>query len=506
MQFKFSKEPLEKIRSDLVLVLCQQKKKDKKDKGTAVLLRGGDGAELDQYLGGIIGKVIKDEEFRGELGTCKIIYTAGKIPARAVILMGMGEMNEFTSNVPRKLGAKVVSVANEVRAKSLAVTVIMDNIKGVPPALRIQSFVEGVLLGSYKFEEYKNKEDIEPDTLKEISLGVKSGGKKIEEAVKKGAVLANGVILARDLINTPAHDLTPEDLAKKAKEIATKGKLGISVLGKKEIEKERLNLLLAVAAGSKNEPRFIHLSYRPAKKARAKIALVGKGVTFDAGGYNLKPSSGMDHMKNDMGGGAVVLGLMKVISELKLPIGVDAYIPATDNMVSGSAEVPGNIIMSRSGKTVEILNTDAEGRLILADAITYATEKKPDIIIDMATLTGHVRYAIGEIYTAVLGNDQKLIDKYIACAKEESEPAWQLPLEKEYKKGLKESLADINNTGKSKAGAIIGALFLDEFVGDTKWIHLDIAESAWTDEDKDYTPKGGTGSPLRSVLRFLSSF
>lgn len=505
MQFKLSKEPLEKIRADVIAVLCRQKVKDKKDKGIAALQSSDGGTDIDKLLGGLLSKIIKDETFRGETGSTKLVYTAGagNFPASAVLLVGAGKPDEFNLDVLRKVGAKIASVANEMKAASVAGVIQPELIEGFASAERIQALAEGFLLGSYKFEHYKDKKDIEPYTLKEIIFTARSGHAKIEEAIHKAAIISDGVNLVRDLVNTPAKDMTPAILAKQAEDAAKKGKLGCEVWGPKKIAEEKMGLFLAVARGSENEPRFVHMSYRPAKKARAKIALIGKGITFDSGGYDLKPSRFMLNMKCDMAGAATCIAIMQIISALKLRVAVDAYIPATDNMIDAKAEVPGNIIRARNGKTVELVSMDAEGRLILADAISYAAEKKPDLMIDIATLTGGVLYALGEIYTAVLGNDQKFIDKYLASSKYENEPAWQLPLVKEYKKGFTEGLADLKNQSKTKAQTIEGGLFLEEFAGDTKWLHLDIAESALTEDDKDYTPKGGTGATVRTLIHFL---
>jgi leucyl aminopeptidase len=229
-------------------------------------------------------------------------------------------------------------------------------------------------------------------------------------------------------------------------------------------------------------------------------------VTFDSGGINLKPSRHIETMKCDMAGAAAVLGLMKLLPVIQPGVIVDGYIPTAENMVDGKAHKPGDVVKSRNGKTVEIINTDGEGRLLLADAIDYAIQKKPDALIDLATLTGSVRYALGEIYTAILGNDQKLINKVIDASKEAGEPTWQLPLVKEYLKGYVDGIADLNNVGKTFAGTISGALFLHEFVGKTKWAHLDIAETAWTEEDRNYRTKGGTGAGIQTLVKFLQKY
>ena len=505
MQFKFSDEPLEKVVADLVVVLAWQRVKDKKDKGTAALQKSDGGMALDKYLGGLLSKIIKEEVFRGETATRKLIYTDGKTTARAVLVVGLGKEADFNPNVLRKVGAKITEAANEVKARSIAGIIQPESLKKFAPQARIQALVEGFLLGSYKFEQYKKEP--EPDTFNEVVFIAKSGKDKIEGAIKRGSIIADGVILTRNLVNIPARDLTPDIFAKKAREIATKQKLGCTILNPKQIADEKMGLFLAVARGSENEPRFVHLSYKPAGKVSCKIALVGKGITFDSGGYDLKPVRHMLTMKCDMAGAATSLAVIKIVSEFKLPIALDVYIPLTDNMIDAKAEVPGNIIKSRNGKTVEIISIDAEGRLVLADAISYALERKPDVLIDVATLTGGVLYALGEIYTAALGNDQKLINKYLAAAKGEDEPAWQLPLAKEYKKGFTEGPADLRNMGKTKADTIAGALFLEEFVGeDVKWLHLDTAETAWANEERNFTPVGGTGTTVRTLVRLFSSF
>jgi leucyl aminopeptidase len=414
-------------------------------------------------------------------------------------------MNEYTPDISRRIGAEVTKYANKIKATTVAGVVRPTPISRYPAVQRVEAFVEGIVLGSYKFERYKDKKDVEANTLKEIIFVMNGNGAKIEDAAQRSRIIAENVNFARDLGNIPSNDLTPSDLAAIAKDIASKNKMRCVVLGPKEIKEERMNLLLAVNHASENEPRFVHASYRPAKKTKTKVAIIGKGITFDSGGYNLKPGSYMYDMKNDMAGAAACIALMNIIGSLKPNVAIDFYMPMTDNMIDAKGEVPGNIIKSRNGKTVEIISADAEGRLILADAISYALDNKPDYIVDIATLTGGVLYALGEIYTAVLGNNQKLVDKYLKAAMEANEPAWQLPLVKEYKKSLAEGPADLKNQGKSRASAIEGALFLAEFVGETKWVHLDIAESAWCDEEKDYIQKGSTGATIRTLARLLGS-
>jgi len=506
MKFTYTHESVLKIKSDILVIPCWQKidEKNKDDKGIAVISKGS-GHDIDKLMGGLLSKIIKDEKFSGETADYRIVYTGGKIPAKAVILAGYGKLKDYTMEISRKVGAKVTEVAEKIKAKSLSATVWPEKVNGLTSAQRVTAFIEGLLLGSYRFEIYKDKKDREKKTLNELILSVKSERQKIEAAINKAIIISENVMLARDMVNTPAKDMTPEDVAKKGREIAKKHGLACTVWGKKEISREKMGLLLAVAKGSENEPKFVHIRYKPGK-SKTKIALIGKGVTFDSGGYELKPGRHMLNMKEDMAGAATCLAVLNIAAELKLPVEIDLYIPATDNMIDAKAEVPGNVVRSRNGKTVEIISTDSEGRLVLADAIAFSLEKKPDYIIDVATLTGGVLYALGELYTAVLGNDQKFIDRYLKAAKEEEEPAWQLPLAKEYKKGLTDGIADLKNSAKTHADTIAGALFLHEFVGKTKWIHLDIAETSWASEDRDYVQLGGTGATVRSIVKLIEDF
>jgi leucyl aminopeptidase len=506
MQIKTTNLSLERVKADIFVLCCWQKKKDKDDKGSAVLQKSDGGVQVDAMLGGLLSKIIATGEFRADAGTCKVIHTHGKIPARTVILAGLGTQKEFKLNTLRKIGGKLVSLANELKAESLASVSQAEAFGKFAAPSRIEALVEGFILGGYKFERYKDKKETEPDTLKTILLISKGNAKKLEDAIHRGGLLAEAVNFVRDLVNTPAKDLTPNDLANIAKATAKESGLTCTVWGPKEIKAAKMELFLSVARGSENEPRFVHMSYKPKGKAKASVALIGKGITFDTGGYDLKPGRYMLHMQDDMAGAAICIAVMKVLASLKPGISADAYLPLTDNMIDAKATVPGDIFRARNGKTVEIISTDAEGRLVLADAISYAAEKKPDVMVDVATLTGGVLYALGEIYTAILGNNQKIIDKFLNSAREEEEPTWQLPLAQEYKKGLKDGPADLKNVAKSRADTIVGALFLEEFAGDSKWIHLDIAESSWTEEDNDFVHQGATGSTVRSIIRFLTTY
>ncbi len=504
LRYEFSKTDITKVKTDLLVVECQKKAGKKKVPG--LLVKSDGGLILDKHLGGSLSRIIKGEEFSGECGEYKIIQTLGKIAAKNIMIIGSGEKKGFTLDTCRILGAKIAQGANEIRAKSLAGLLKPESVSGASPADRAQAIAEGMTLGLYRFEIYKDKKELEKQTLKTVTIVTKGTTRTFQTAVDKGQKIAEAINFARDLVNTPGEDVTPEKLAKEAKVIGKQKHMSVKILDEKALKKEKMNLITAVSKGSLNPPRLIHIKYKPPGKAKAKITIVGKGVTFDSGGYNLKPTRHIETMKSDMAGGAAVLAVMKLLPFLKPKVAVEGIIPASENMIDGTSHKPGDVIRSRAGKTVEIVNTDAEGRLILADAFDYALESKPDILIDLATLTGGVRYAVGELYAAVLGNNQKLIDDLIKASKEGGEPTWQLPLEKEYLKGLKEGIADLNNNGTSFAITIVGALFLHEFVEETKWAHFDIAESAWMKEENSYRHKGGTGAGVQTLVKYLMKY
>jgi leucyl aminopeptidase len=307
------------------------------------------------------------------------------------------------------------------------------------------------------------------------------------------------------LINEPASVSTPTYLAEQAAKLSRGNGLKSEIWGLNKIKAAKMTGLLAVARGSVEEPRFIKLVYKPTGKPKKKIALVGKGLTFDSGGLSLKPAKSMEKMKLDMSGGATVLGVMRVISQLKPQVQVTGYVPATENMPSGTAQKPGDIIRYSNGKTVEVLNTDAEGRLILADALIHAAQEKPDAIIDLATLTGACVVALGPQIAGLFSNNQDLADALLRCGKETGEPLWRLPLVREYRDDIRSSIADIKNTGSGNAGAIAAALFLEEFVDGVPWAHYDIAGPAFAEKDGAYIPKGGTGFGVRTLVRYLLS-
>lgn len=504
MKFTTSNAPLQNLSAELLAVQCTQKTVD--GKKLAVLQRSDGGAELDRLLGGRLGAVIEQEQFTGELGKSRLVFAGDPLRARYVLLVGSGDPSDFTLDTWRRMGACVAQAADRVRAASAAGVFETKPVRGFAAPARAQAFAEGVLLGQYRFEQFKTSAGTNnhplPPALQQFTAAT-SAGQSISQGFSLGQILGDAVCYARTLVNLPSNICTPQYLAAEARQLARKGRLTCKVFDPKGLAQLKMRLLLAVGRGGAHPPQLIHLSYTPKGKAHKHVALVGKGVTFDTGGYNLKPGNSMLNMKDDMAGAASVLATMRVISQCQPKVHIDAFIPTSENLVDGTTYKPSDIIESRAGKTVEIVNTDAEGRLLLADALDYAVEHKPDYTIDIATLTGGVRYALGELYTAILGTDQKLIDRLIAAGRTAGEPMWQLPLEKEYLAGFKGGPADLRNCGQSGASTITGALFLSEFVGEAAWAHLDIAESSWNDEIKPLGPKGGTGAPVRTLCEFL---
>ena len=507
MKFKIAKGAPEAFKADVIVIACFEKEKKEGEKPKpAQLMKEDGGLTIDRKLKGGISKLMAHEEFTGSEGKSKLIFTAGLVPARYALLVGLGQKKSFNLDSLRKAGSAIAKAANDVKANSVAAVFQREPLNEIGVPSRMQAVTEGMILGSYVFDKYKKEEDRKKQTLENCYF-IAAGNKSVfEKAVSAGEAIAHATNFARDLGNTPSADMTPSILAGVAKEIGNRNRLSVGVMGLKEIRAEKMEAFLSVAKGSSEPPVFIHMQYKPAKKARARVAIIGKGITFDSGGISIKPAKGMDQMKDDMAGAAAVIAIMKAVASLKPQVSVDAYIPACENMPAGNATKPGDVVRARNGKTIEIISTDAEGRMILADALSFASDKKPDYLIDVATLTGACVYAVGEKYAAILGNDQRLIDKLKRDGEKAGEPLWQLPLEKEYKKGLKKGIADLKNIGSSKADTINGALFLQEFVGDTKWAHIDIASTSWSDEDLPYAPKGSTGAGVRILINFLVNF
>jgi len=459
--------------------------------------------EIDKVSSGLISDLINSGDFTGRPSQISVVYTRGSLPAKRIALVGLGKPKDFNLEKLRNVYASVMRHLRNMGVREAA-TSIDFNLLADDQEKMVQAAVEGALLGLYQYTPYKT---VDREDLKEMAeLNIVADAKDfalVEFNVKKARMIADAVCFARDLVSAPSNEMTPSILAKKAGEVARRKKLSCRVLDKSRLKKMGMNALLAVAAGSREEPKLIILEYAGGKKKDAPIVLVGKGLTFDSGGISIKPSDKMDEMKTDMSGGAAVIGVMMAVADLQIPLNVTGLIPATENLPGGSAYKPGDIIKSYSGKTIEVLNTDAEGRLILADALAYASELKPEAIIDMATLTGACVVALGDDVIGMMGTDDPLKQEINRAAQATGELVWELPLWEQYHELIKSDIADYKNSAGRAAGTITAAAFLSKFVGDYPWVHLDIAGPAWTTKDKPYIPKGAAGVPVRLLVEFL---
>ncbi|HEX5530400.1 MAG TPA: leucyl aminopeptidase [Methylomirabilota bacterium] len=465
-------------------------------------------AAVDRALGGLLSKVSASEKFEGKPGQLSYVHTGGKIPADRVLVVGLGprkrERGRGDAEAVRRAASAAVRRARDLGAATVAVFVPSD---GLSPRERAQAIVEGGLLGTYRFEKYlkeKNGKAVRTLTVLEPD---RRGAAGAREGVRLGRIWADATCVTRDLVNEPANVVTPTFLARRAGEIARAGGLKLRVMDRAECAKLGMGAYVGVAQGSEEPPKFIHLTYTPSGRARRRVAIVGKGITFDSGGLDLKTADGMLRMKDDMAGAAAVLGLFDALPRLKPPIEVHGLIAATENMPSGTAQRPGDIVRAMNGLTIEIGNTDAEGRLTLADALAYAAKHvEPDEMIDMATLTGAVVIALGQGISGVMASDDGLCARLLAAADAAGERMWRLPLHDEYKEGLKSDIADLNNISSQRgAGSIVAGLFMREFTSGVPWAHLDIAGTAFTERELPLGPKGATGVTVRTLLGYLAA-
>jgi leucyl aminopeptidase len=372
---------------------------------------------------------------------------------------------------------------------------------GIEPAASAQAVAEGAILGLYAFRKHVTKEP-ETGEIEELLIVERDEGKlpQLERGCRVGKVVAEATNFARDMINEPANFMTPSEMAEVATRVAAQYNLECTVLEREQMQELGMGALLGVAQGSHQAPKFIVLEYEGDSSSGRTLGLVGKGITFDSGGISIKPSEGMADMKGDMAGGATVIATLRALAELKPMINVTGLIPATENLPGGAALKPGDILKAMNGKTIEIVSTDAEGRLILADALSYARKRGLSLLVDVATLTGACRIALGTICTGVFTNNQELLNKFIKAAEAAGECVWQMPMFEEYKEGNKSDVADIKNSGGRNGGAITAAQFLSEFVEDTPWVHLDVAGTSMSDKDKGYLVKGATGVGVRTLV------
>ena len=469
---------------------------------------GGTGA-IDKLLGGTISELIKDKELSGKLGETTLIHSLGKIPAKRILVMGLGKREQFSTSTVRTIAGHAARYLRNIGVKNAISITHGAGIGQLDTKDSAQAIAEGVLLGLYEFKNYQTKKTktSEGKQLESFILIEQDEGRisALKEGIARGVTVSASAQLARDLVNEPANVVNPVKMAQFASSMAKEAGLPIEILVREDLMQNQMGAMLAVSAGTANEPQLIIMEYLgDPDNPDNNIALVGKGITFDSGGISIKPSANMWEMKGDMSGGASVIGAMKGISQLKPKINVYGVVPAVENMPSGTAQRPGDIIRSMNGKTIEVDNTDAEGRLILADAITYIRHvKNVNRVVDIATLTGAIVIALGHVASGVMGTSQTLVDAVIAASKTTDEKMWQLPLFDEYKKQNHSDYADVKNTGGRPAGSITAALFIGEFTEGVEWAHLDIAGTFLAEKTTGHLVRGASGVPTRTLIQLV---
>lgn len=460
---------------------------------------------LDAATGGMIAEAVRSEEFSAKEGETAYFHVSGKeLKARRVLLIGCGARDAYKAAKITQMAGSAVRFLRSKNVKSIGIISRADG----DAEKTAQMVVVGAVMGIFEPDKYrtKDKEQREIDAVTVIAEG--GDEKALNRGAERGRIIGESINFTRDLANEPGAYMTPTIMAERARQVSKQFGLSCDVLDQKQMEKLGMGSLLGVARGSDEPPKLIVMKYQPPRSKSSKsglLALVGKGITFDSGGISLKPGENMELMKYDMTGAATVIGTMRAIAQLKPSIPVLGVAPCSENLPSGKATKPGDVLRAMTGKTIEVINTDAEGRLVLADAIAYAKKLGATKIIDMATLTGAVSIALGDVNTAILGTDQELIDQFIAAGKEVGERFWQLPLDDDYTKQIKSDIADIKNVGGKKAGTITAAAFLKEFAEETPWAHLDIAGTAWGDPATPFRAKGPTGVAVRTLIEFIES-
>jgi leucyl aminopeptidase len=489
-RLKVDPTPLEKISADAIAVFIFEGDKDDSRYRA-----------IDKKLGGRISSLLKKKKFSGKKLESRQVDSFGKLPAETVVVVGLGKKNGFSSEVLRQAAAKAASAAVSTGAETVALSI--EGLSDIPVDELAQAAAEGVILSQYRFTQYRKKGNSAKKRLDKGIFSQLKDAAKVRKAVLTAENICRGVELARDLQNHPGNVATPSWIARQARINLQKVGVRCRVLGKREILKLKMGSFWSVAKGSAQEPKFLIMEYMKGPKTQKPVVLVGKGVTFDTGGISIKPSAGMDQMKFDMSGGAAVIGAFYTAGLLKLKKNMAGLVPLTENMPGGKANKPGDIVKASDGQTIEVLNTDAEGRLILADALVYAKKYKPSKVIDLATLTGAMMVALGRHATGLFSNDQKLAESVLESGSRTGERCWQFPLWEEYEELIKSKVADMQNIGGRWGGSITAAAFLKRFT-DYPWVHLDIAGTA--DNEKPITPynaPGGTGIGVRLLVDFL---
>jgi leucyl aminopeptidase len=455
----------------------------------------------DAALNGCLGRLADSREFCGRVNTSHLIHTLGKMPAERLLLVGLGKRSEVNGERLRQAAGNAMRVLRTARVPSFATALHMSG----EPGKALEAVCEGSLLGSYLFDRYKTKDRDERFSFTGMNLLLPGGAKRKEAvtSVERVQTLCRAVQLARDLVSQPGNVVTPAFLADTARELALRHAMECRVYEYEELEQLGMNALVAVGKGSAEAPRLIVLEYRGAGDLSRPVALVGKGITFDSGGISIKPGAGMEEMKTDMAGSAAVLGAMQAAAGLGLPVNLVGIIPTAENMPDGKAYKPGDVVTSLSGTTIEITNTDAEGRLILCDALHFARRYKPVAMIDLATLTGACVVALGHEASGLMGNSRRLLNSLKQAGEHCGERVWELPLWDSYGEAMKSDIADLKNAGSRDGGSITAGWFLKQFVGTIPWAHLDIAGTAWRDKALPCSPKGATGVGVRLLIEYL---
>ncbi|MFL6354783.1 MAG: leucyl aminopeptidase [Bryobacteraceae bacterium] len=501
MQVQIETLPSDKLAADALAVICFESKDTKQQDSGVNVESIADPEIADQS--GWLADLRASGEFTGKLYETVMLHRPQGIRAKRLIVMGGGTREKFSSVEARNIGGALVRALKCKGVRSIALALPDSGVPGSVSAEYVTAATEGAILGVWEPDKYKSDPKLRENKVDCFTLAVPNGNDRdLNEALRRGEIIGASQNLARDLVNEPANKLTPAVLADAAKQMADECGLACEVLNHDEMTKLGMGALLGVAQGSTNLPFLVVMKYRPAvADGKDHLALVGKGVTFDTGGISIKPSEGMEKMKYDMAGAAAVIGAMRAIARLKPCIPVTGYVPTVENMVNGNAQRPGDIVKALSGKTIEVQNTDAEGRLILADAITYANRNGATHIVDAATLTGAIGIALGHVNMGAFTNDQGFLDRVLAASRVAGEKTWQLPMDEEYKDYLKSAYADLPNIGGRYGGSITAAWFVREFADPTPWVHLDIASTAWLDDGKAWLSKGPTGVAVRSFVQ-----
>lgn len=484
MEVNLERLPIEAIETEALIVMTFEGKKQERFQEA-------------------LGDIYTSGEISGNLFEMTLLHQVPGAKAKRLLLVGGGKPERFTPSELRKVAGAALRHLKSKSIRSM-VFALDESLSGED---HVMAVIEGAILGDYDPDRYKSQKK-DSKVVNRFSVAVSSGGATLDDAVKRARVVAESQNLARELVNEPANRLTPLLLAERARQVAEEQGLECEILDADRMKQLGMGSLLGVAMGSAEPPALIVLRYRPtaAPSNSAHLGLVGKGVTFDTGGISIKPAEGMEKMKYDMAGGAAVIGAMRALAELKPPIPVTALIPAVENMPGSRAQRPGDIVTTLSGKTVEVINTDAEGRLILADALTYARQLGCTHLVDAATLTGAIVVALGHVNVGVFSSDDALLEKVLQAAKAEGEKMWPMPLDDEYKELLKSACADMPNVGGRWGGAISAAMFLKEFADTIPWVHLDIAGTAWLDDAKPFLAKGPSGVAVRTFVHMAMNW